>query len=315
MTLTTTLRTDYLAMFETHLYNFPAHSTIDIRQPLITALKALLDPAVIVKEPLELQFKVILEPLSKCLVDPRLEGQSQEDHEEFLALLKKKIRETILYLQQLSDAELRQFIDEKLAEQERARQNIKKPVKTKLEQGYNDALDDLNNTLLNPTYAENLKSAGSVIRDMVMALHGKKNDTGLTRVLITSNATIKNPSFDNAKACLNAINYIDDVDQRLSGALLVLSGLAVLTVWAVIFSMSIGAFAPIGIPAFGVLAAILIGELGGFATILTAVPLIVEGAEQLSGDPLINRARHGFFELEKEVKKNQPEAPKLDKPL
>lgn len=320
MTLTTTLRTDYLATFETHLYNFPAGSTVNIRQPLIAALEALLDPmmifpAIILDGPLYDQFRQILRPLSLHLDDPSILVENEEDHQEFKELLKKKIRETILYLQELSDDELRQFIDEKLAEQGRTDQNIKKPVITKLEQDYIEALDDLNRTLLNPTYAQNLKTAGINIRDTVIALYGKKKVQGLTRVLITSNATIIKPSFNNAKACLDEINAIDDEDQRLSGALLLLSGLAIITIYAVILSMSCGAFIPIGIPFFGVFACILIAEMGWIFTITTAAPLIADGIIQLNGDPLINRARHGFFELEKEVKKNQPGEPKLDKPF
>ncbi len=58
-------------------------------------------------------------------------------------------------------------------------------------------------------------------------------------------------------------------------------------------------------------------EFGGVFGTFASVGTMGEGVRAIQGDPSVNRARHGFFELEREVReinREQGDVPDLDLP-
>ena len=287
---------DHIDIFEKHIYAFPANSTIAIREPLILALSDLFDSRSI--KPQNVRFKKITEPLSCCFDNPALSGVNRVDHEKFREIMKSTVNKAILYLRTMTDDQLEQFIDEKWAEQRSSDLSKKRPVVAPLPQNpFDEALDDLNITLQDPTYTDNLKEAGTIIRDVMIKLRNTKDNDALTRVLIITNASIKNPSIKHVEACSIAINEVDKDNKRLKGALMIFAGIALIITIAVAIAMSFGAFSAIGIPAFGIIAKVLIAELGCFLGLPASAVPIVLGIHKAIGDPVINKAHHGFFQL------------------
>lgn len=311
MPLTTAQKVYYLQAFDTHIYAFPDDSTVAIRDAWVLALRSLIEDSIEAPEYAPLQTYVI-NPLATYLNKQAGEFETQADFEEFQTLLRKRIRAAIQHLETMTRFELQQFMDNLLTQRQTLLADIpENPVEETLPSPYQIALDDLELTLANPFTSPIMAPYALKIKQIICTLHDQpdiKNKDGLTTVLVTVDATLKNPSMQNTNACLSALNQLDAENQKiLTGPTLIFIGVAVLSIIAITIAMSFGAFAVIGIPAFGALAQGLITEFGAMSGMFGSIFPIVQGIDAINNEQSITGAKNTFFKWQQAIADNPPE--------
>lgn len=320
MPFTTKFKTDYIELFDGFIYKFHDESTIEIREPFKNALDLIINAEIDdnfnreeILDSVDPKVKDNIDALLDCLCEPELYGVSEQDYDEFRALLKNRAKIAVDYLESSSDEVLKQFIDEKQENLARARKTSKQlgahqnPHDLYLEslKALDAALDDL---LLEKDLQDVARLARGAIVDLANNGEYKQCSllcNSLARLLEKRTleqvdeyvqSLIDSPAIKSL-AVEKIATYIEAVIDITVGILIILAAAAIITLSWLAVAGVFGFLLPI-------IAAVLASEIGMIASMLIAPPTIKRGIESFEISKEKDQQLYNFFKVADIVKEN-----------